>query len=182
MTSQDWTTYFETFPAERIDLALQVESDRMANSVFDADEVESERTVILSEREGTENSYFYLLSEEVQAAAFRVHSYHHPIIGWQRRPAHASRATISTATIAPTTRPTTPSPWWSAISTRSTCSPQLEALLWLAARRPAIARRAPARAASSAPSGASACAAATRPPITSRPFTRPPPTTPTSSR
>lgn len=83
MTSEDWTTYFETLPADRIDLALRVESDRMANSVFDPEEVESERTVIISEREGSENSYFYLLSEEVQAAAFRVHSYHHPIIGWK---------------------------------------------------------------------------------------------------
>lgn len=83
MTSEDWTTYFETLPSDRIDLALQVESDRMANSVFDPEEVESERTVIISEREGSENSYFYLLSEEVQAAAFRVHSYHHPIIGWK---------------------------------------------------------------------------------------------------
>ncbi|MCB0123197.1 MAG: insulinase family protein [Caldilineaceae bacterium] len=83
MTAEDWTTYFETLPSERIELALQVESDRMANSVFDPDEAESERTVIISEREGSENSYFYLLSEEVQAAAFRVHSYHHPIIGWK---------------------------------------------------------------------------------------------------
>lgn len=83
MTSEDWTTYFETLPSDRIELALQVESDRMANSVFDVEEVESERTVIISEREGSENSYFYLLSEEVQAAAFRVHSYHHPIIGWK---------------------------------------------------------------------------------------------------
>jgi zinc protease len=83
MTSQDWTTYFETFPSERIDLALEFESDRMAYAVFAPDEVEAERTVILSEREGAENSYFWLLSEEVQAAAYRVHSYHHPTIGWR---------------------------------------------------------------------------------------------------
>lgn len=83
MTSQDWTTYFETFPSDRIELALQVESDRMANSLFDPEETESERTVIISEREGSENNYFYLLNEEVQASAFQVHSYHHPIIGWK---------------------------------------------------------------------------------------------------
>lgn len=83
MTSQDWTTYFETFPSERIELALQVESDRMVNCLFDAHETESERTVIISEREGSENSYSYLLSEEVQAAAFHAHPYRHPIIGWK---------------------------------------------------------------------------------------------------
>ncbi|MFN8441166.1 MAG: pitrilysin family protein [Caldilineaceae bacterium] len=83
MTTQDWTTYFETFPSDRIELALDVESDRMANSVFDIEETESERTVIISEREGSENSYSYLLSEELQATAFRAHGYRHPIIGWK---------------------------------------------------------------------------------------------------
>lgn len=83
MTAQDWTTYFETMPAERIELALQFESERMANSLFDPEETESERTVIISEREGSENSFSYLLSEELQATAFRVHSYRHPIIGWK---------------------------------------------------------------------------------------------------
>jgi len=83
MTWQDWTVYFETFPSERIDLALQVESDRMASALFDAAETESERTVILSEREGSENSYFYLLQEEVQATAYIAHPYRHPVIGWK---------------------------------------------------------------------------------------------------
>jgi len=82
MTGQDWTVYFETLPAERIDLALHVESDRMANAVFDPDETELERTVILSEREGSENSEFYRLHEEVQAIAFLAHNYRNPIIGW----------------------------------------------------------------------------------------------------
>jgi zinc protease len=83
MTWQDWTTYFETFPSDRIELALQVESDRMANALFDPAETESERTVIISEREGSENNYFYRLQEEVQAAAYAVHSYRHPVIGWK---------------------------------------------------------------------------------------------------
>ena len=81
MTFLDWTTYFETLPANKIDLALDLEADRMLNSIFDAEEVESERTVIISERQGNENEPMFLLSEEVQAAAFRVHSYHHEVIG-----------------------------------------------------------------------------------------------------
>ncbi|MFN2199805.1 MAG: M16 family metallopeptidase [Caldilineaceae bacterium] len=84
MTSQDWTAYFETFPSERMGLALDVESDRMANAIFDTQETEAERTVILSEREGSENSFFWLLSEEVQATSFQQHSYRHPTIGWRR--------------------------------------------------------------------------------------------------
>jgi zinc protease len=81
MTFLDWTTYFETLPANKIDLALDLEADRMFNSLFEPNEVESERTVIISERQGNENEPMFLLAEEVQAAAFRVHSYHHEVIG-----------------------------------------------------------------------------------------------------
>ena len=35
MTWLDWTAYFETMPADKIDLALRLEADRMANSLFD---------------------------------------------------------------------------------------------------------------------------------------------------
>lgn len=80
-TFLDWTTYTETLPADTIDLALRLEADRMVNAAFDAQEVESERTVIISERQGEENNPLFRLGEEVQAAAFRVHPYHHEIIG-----------------------------------------------------------------------------------------------------
>ncbi|HEX6305583.1 MAG TPA: pitrilysin family protein, partial [Anaerolineales bacterium] len=80
-TFLDWTTYFETMPADKIDLALRLESDRMQHSSFEPEEVESERTVIISERQGSENEPLFLLGEQVQAAAFRVHPYHHQIIG-----------------------------------------------------------------------------------------------------
>ena len=80
-TYLDWTTYFETMPADKIDLALQLEADRMVNSNFDAEEVASERTVIISEREGNENEPRFLLGEAIQGSAFRVHSYHHEVIG-----------------------------------------------------------------------------------------------------
>lgn len=82
-TWTDFTAYFETLPSDRIDLALRIESDRMVNSLFDPDEVASERTVIISEREGAENEPRFWLSEEVQAAAFKVHPYHHDTIGWK---------------------------------------------------------------------------------------------------
>ena len=80
-THIDWTTYLETMPADKIDLALRLEADRMINSQFDDDEVTSERTVIISEREGSENEPYFLLGEAVQGAAFRVHAYHHEVVG-----------------------------------------------------------------------------------------------------
>ncbi|MSP12729.1 MAG: insulinase family protein [Chloroflexi bacterium] len=82
-TSQDLTTYFTTLPADRIDLALRVEADRMVHALFDTAEVESERTVIISEREGNENYPQFQLSEELLALAFKVHTYHHQVIGWK---------------------------------------------------------------------------------------------------
>jgi zinc protease len=82
-TWKDFTAYFETLPAAHLRLGLQIESDRMVNALFDPDEVASERTVIISEREGAENNPEFALSEEVEAAAYRVHSYRHPVIGYK---------------------------------------------------------------------------------------------------
>ncbi len=83
MTSQDWTAYYETLPSDRIDLALDIESDRMSNSLFDPDEAGSERTVILSERQGAENRPTYLLAEEVYGTAFQASPYRHMVIGYE---------------------------------------------------------------------------------------------------
>ncbi len=80
-TSMDATKYFETLPADKIDIAMRAEADRMVNAQFDADETESERTVIISERQGAENQPTFWLQEGVRGSAFRVHGYHHEIIG-----------------------------------------------------------------------------------------------------
>lgn len=82
-TSHDMTVYFETLPADRLELGLDIEADRMANALFDPEEVASERTVIISEREGAENSPQFLLGEELSAAAFRVHPYRLPVVGYK---------------------------------------------------------------------------------------------------
>lgn len=77
----DFTAYFETMPSDRIDLALEIESDRMANAIMTDESFDSERTVIISERQMYENQPTFLLQEELMSAAFRVHPYHHEIIG-----------------------------------------------------------------------------------------------------
>lgn len=79
----DYTAYFETLPSDRLDIAIEIESDRMVNARFDPDEVASERTVIISEREGHENDPGFWLAEELQATAYKVHPYHHETIGWK---------------------------------------------------------------------------------------------------
>jgi zinc protease len=82
-TGTDYTAYYETLPADRIELGLQIESDRMINALFEAEEVESERTVIISELEGYANYPETWLDEGVKATAFAVHPYHHPVIGYR---------------------------------------------------------------------------------------------------
>ena len=79
----DYTAYYETLPADRIALGLQIESDRMANALFEEEEVASERTVIISELEGYANEPETWLDEAVKDAAFTRHPYRHPVIGYR---------------------------------------------------------------------------------------------------
>jgi len=81
MTWIDWTAYHETLPAAQIDLALEIEADRMRNALFDPGEVEAERAVVISERQGAENDPGFRLGEAVHSTAFRVHPYRHAVIG-----------------------------------------------------------------------------------------------------
>lgn len=82
-TWKDYTAYHEVLPADHLDVAVRLEADRMANTIMEPAEVERERTVIISEREGSENYPSYLLREEVDAAAHKVHPYRIPVIGWK---------------------------------------------------------------------------------------------------
>src|SRR3989442_2718099 len=82
-TWKDYTAYHEVLPAEHLGVAIRLEADRMANTIMEPSEVESERTVIISEREGSENYPSYLLREEVDSAAHKVHPYRIPVIGWK---------------------------------------------------------------------------------------------------
>jgi zinc protease len=78
----DQTTYLETATRDALDRMLFIEAERMVNGLYDPDDCESERTVIISELQGGENDPEQLLDTEVTATAFRVHPYRHPTIGW----------------------------------------------------------------------------------------------------
>lgn len=80
-TSQDWTAYFQVMPASKIDIALSLEADRMQKSRYEPEEVDSERTVILSELEGNENEPLFRLNTAIHQAAFAQHPYRYEIIG-----------------------------------------------------------------------------------------------------
>jgi len=78
----DQTTYLETATRDALDRMLFIESERMANGLYDPEDCETERTVIISELQGGENDPDQLLDTEVTAAAFKAHPYRHPTIGW----------------------------------------------------------------------------------------------------
>ena len=80
-TYEDATAYHATLPATHLDRALEIESDRMINAVFDPSDVDAERSVIISEREGNEASPVFRLMEALEATAFTVHPYGHGVIG-----------------------------------------------------------------------------------------------------
>ncbi|MCX6354435.1 MAG: pitrilysin family protein [Candidatus Aureabacteria bacterium] len=79
----DQTSYYETLPSSALDLALDLEAQRLSASLFLAEDVASERSVIISELQMGENDPENLLDIEVTAMAFKAHPYRWPTIGWQ---------------------------------------------------------------------------------------------------
>ncbi len=78
----DQTTYLETATREALDRMLFIEAERMAHCLYEPEDCESERTVIISELQGGENDPDQLLDQELTATAFKAHPYRHPTIGW----------------------------------------------------------------------------------------------------
>jgi zinc protease len=82
-TSKDYTAYYQQIEKSRLEAVMALESDRMANLVFDKDEFSREIKVVMEERRlRTEDKASARVYEALNAAAFVAHPYHHPIVGW----------------------------------------------------------------------------------------------------
>src|SRR5262245_13985758 len=81
-TGEDSTHYWFAFPADRWELALELEADRMCGLRFDPREVELERRVIAEERARELNSPQGRLDQDHLAVAYLRHPYRNPILGW----------------------------------------------------------------------------------------------------
>jgi zinc protease len=82
-TSQDVTSYYVDIAADKLDLVIDLEADRMQNLLLDPKEINSEREVVIEERRTrTEDDPGGFLGEEVSSIAFKAHPYGAPIIGW----------------------------------------------------------------------------------------------------
>ncbi|MEY4983563.1 MAG: hypothetical protein RIR62_1829 [Pseudomonadota bacterium] len=83
-TSWDYTAYFQRVAADRLDLMMKMEADRMRDLRLPEDEVVTELSVILEERnQRTDSSPGALLNEQMRAVQYLNHPYGIPIIGWR---------------------------------------------------------------------------------------------------
>jgi zinc protease len=83
-TTADYTAYFQRVAADRLDLMMTLEADRMRNLNLTENDVATERQVILDERnERTDSDPSALIGEQMAAAQYLNHPYGIPIIGWR---------------------------------------------------------------------------------------------------
>jgi zinc protease len=81
-TGDDVTQFFETFPSNYLERVLWLEADRMGSLNVSEENFKSEREVVKEERRvRVENQPYGYLQEDLRAAAFTVHGYHHTPIG-----------------------------------------------------------------------------------------------------
>ncbi len=91
-TSFDYTAYFQRVAADRLELMMRMESDRMVNIQLTEDDILTERDVIIEERnQRVENNPSSLFREQHSAVQFLNHRYGVPIIGWQNEMSKLTR-------------------------------------------------------------------------------------------
>lgn len=83
-TTHDYTAFFQNVAADRLELVMKLEADRMANLVIDDKVVTPEREVIIEERRmRIDNSPTALFDEQLNTALYLHHPYRIPTIGWE---------------------------------------------------------------------------------------------------
>jgi len=91
-TANDMTSYFEYMPKNKIEIAFDIESDRMQNAVFDPKEFKPEIEVIKQERRmRTESTSSGIASEMMNSIAYLSHPNRDPVIGWPGDLDHLTR-------------------------------------------------------------------------------------------
>jgi zinc protease len=82
-TTKDMTGYHVSIAADRLDLVLGLEADRMRNLLLAPAEIDSERKVVMEERRTRiDDDPEGVVYEAMSSIAFLAHPYRWPIIGW----------------------------------------------------------------------------------------------------
>jgi zinc protease len=83
-TYYDYTGYFQRVAADRLELMMTMEADRMRGLILSEDNVKTERAVIIEERaQRTDSDPGSLFGEQRRAAQYLNHPYGTPVIGWK---------------------------------------------------------------------------------------------------
>ncbi|NDV02757.1 M16 family metallopeptidase [Pseudoroseicyclus tamaricis] len=83
-TSYDYTAYFQRVAADRLELMMEMESDRMNNLRLTEEDIATERSVILEERnQRVDSNAGALAREQIMASQYLNHRYGQPVIGWR---------------------------------------------------------------------------------------------------
>lgn len=90
-TNTDYTAYYFHFASDRWLASLDIEADRMRRCLLDPKEFEAEKQVVLEELKQGKDDPWRDLYQEMQTAAYLVHPYHHPVIGWEEELLRLSR-------------------------------------------------------------------------------------------
>ena len=81
-TSEDRTTYFETLPANQLDLGLYLEADRMKSLVINQANLDNQRNAVQEERRlGVDNQPYGKTFEVITETAYDNFGYKHSTIG-----------------------------------------------------------------------------------------------------
>ncbi|MEZ4655131.1 MAG: pitrilysin family protein [Candidatus Eisenbacteria bacterium] len=79
----DRTNYYVLIAADRVDIAMELEADRMRGALFTDEDLSDEMPVVRNEMEIGEDDPFTELDERIGSVAFLEHPYHWPTIGWK---------------------------------------------------------------------------------------------------
>jgi len=82
MTSKDRTVYYETLPANQLDMALFLESDRMRALAITKDNLDNQRNAVQEERRlAVDNQPYGKTFEAIDELAYENFAYEHSVIG-----------------------------------------------------------------------------------------------------
>jgi len=82
-TGRDYTAYFQTLAKDRLEIAFELEAERMRNLALPEEEFAKELEVVKEERRmRTEDDPQSLTFEQFNAAAYEASPYRIPVIGW----------------------------------------------------------------------------------------------------
>jgi len=81
-TTYDYTGFYESLPSSKLELMMEIETDRLSSLNLSSDDLASEREVVKEERRWrVDNNPMGLLMETVMSTVFKTSNYRWPVIG-----------------------------------------------------------------------------------------------------